>query len=114
MKRFGGEIISSPYSLIELDLLVKSDIITISDTEAFYSALNSLLKYRGIKTLSPKPTYHAKAFNLRKRYRRLTYFDSLHAGAAITEGLELISYDRIYANIDGLKYIPPTHYLERR
>jgi len=110
--RFEGEIILSPYTLIELDLLIKSGLMVISDTEAFYSALNSLLEYRGIKILPPKPIYHAKAFDLRQKYRQITYFDSLHAGVGVAEGIELISYDRTYMSIAKLKYNYTTKYLE--
>jgi len=100
-------IMLSPYSLAELDLIIKSGTVAISDIEAFYSALDSLLVYRRIEALPPKPAYHARGFDLRKRFRQLTYFDSLHAGVAITEGLLLISYDRIYAKIAGLEYRHP-------
>ncbi|MGQ9469821.1 MAG: type II toxin-antitoxin system VapC family toxin [Nitrososphaerales archaeon] len=109
--KFEREIVLSPYTLIELDLLIKSRLILISDIKAFYSALNSLLEYRGIKILPPKPVYHAKAFDLRQKYRQMTYFDSLHAGVGITEGIELISYDRTYVEIAELKYNHPTKHL---
>lgn len=100
-------IVLSPYSLTELDLLIKSGTIVISDIEAFYLALDSLLRYRRIETLPSKPAYHATGFDLRRRFRQLTYFDSLHAGVAIAEDLLLISYDKIYAKITGLKYSVP-------
>jgi len=106
--KFEREIILSPYTLIELDLIIKSGLILISDTKAFYSALESLLGYRGITILTPRPIYHAKAFELRQKYRQMTYFDSLHAGVGVTKGIELISYDRTYVNIAELKYNHPT------
>lgn len=111
--KFGGEIYLSPYTLTELDLLIQSDLIAISSRGTFYSALSSLLEYRNVKILSPRPAYHAKAFDLRHRHKQLTYFDSLHAAVGITEEIELISYDRTYAGITGLKHRYPTKYSEK-
>lgn len=111
LDRFEGETLLSPYALIELNLLVRSSEITVSDVGAFYTALSSLLEYRAVSFLSSKPLYHAKAYELRRKYKRLTYFDSLHAAASIIEEAELRSYDRIYANIATLKYNPPDKHI---
>ncbi|MEM2913598.1 MAG: PIN domain-containing protein [Candidatus Bathyarchaeia archaeon] len=102
-----GKVKISLYSLIELDLLIKSGEIIIEFLPAFYEALSDLLKYRMIDTYPLKPEYHREAFNLRNKYKTLTYFDSLHAAVAIIEDLTLISYDRIYANLTEVKYIHP-------
>jgi len=101
----------SPYSLIELNLLIRSKEVIVRDIGAFYTALNSLLEYRSVNLLPSKPLYHAKAYELRRKHRQLTYFDSLHAAVTIIEGAELVSYDKKYANITGLKYNLPSKYV---
>ena len=101
----------SPYSLIELNLLIRSKEIIVRDVRAFYTALSSLLEYRGVNLLPSKPLYHAKAYELRREYKQLTYFDSLHAAVTLIEEAELVSYDKKYANITGLKYNPPSKYV---
>jgi len=42
---------------------------------------------------------------LRRKYES-TYFDSLHASAAIMGDGTLVSYDRAYLHVRGLKYLP--------
>jgi len=59
-----GEVKISPYSLIELDLLLRSGEILVKEVTAFYDALNELLKYREVSTFPTKPEYHREAFKL--------------------------------------------------
>ncbi|MBS7637678.1 PIN domain-containing protein [Candidatus Bathyarchaeota archaeon] len=106
-----GEAWASPYSLMELDLLLKSGKIIVRDVLAFYDALGELLKYRELDMHPIKPEYHREAFRLRGENKTLTYFDSLHAAVAIVEDLELVSYDSIYSKIQGLKYSHPKNYI---
>lgn len=98
----------SPYTLIEIDLLIRSENLKILDQEKFWQKLAQALQYHEIRTLSPKPEYHKTAHKLREKHR-LTYFDSLHAATAITEKLTLISYDeKAYQKLPELKYKHPT------
>ena len=106
-----GEVKISPYSLIELNLLLKSGEIIVKKVTDFYYALSELLKYREISTFPTKPEYHREAFRLREKYEFLTYFDSLHAAVGIVENLEIVSYDRKYAEIIELKYSNPANYI---
>jgi len=106
-----GDVKISPYSLIELDLLLKSGEIIVKEVTAFYDALSDLLEYREIGILPVKPEYHREAFGLRKRYENLTYFDSLHAAVGITENLELVSYDREYGKVTELRHNHPAKYI---
>jgi predicted nucleic acid-binding protein len=92
----------SPYSLIELDLLLASRKIIVKIPD-YYDILNSLLSYYGIAVSTPDPAHFYQAWTLRKRYD-LTFFGSLHAAAAIKEGETLISYDNRYSAIRELKY----------
>ncbi|MCD6154278.1 MAG: PIN domain-containing protein [Candidatus Verstraetearchaeota archaeon] len=105
-----GKIKISPYSLIELNLLLKSRTIIVKEVTAFYNALSNLLKYREISTFPIKPEYHCEAFKLREKYKFLTYFDSLHAAVGIVENLEIVSYDKEYAKLTELKYSHPDKY----
>ena len=109
-----GEMTISPYSLIELDLLLKSGEIIVRDVIAFYKALSDLFEYREMRTLTTKPEYHREAHGLRKKYEHLTYFDSLHASVGIVEDMELVSYDKEYAKVTELKYNYPDKYVPRK
>jgi len=99
----------SPYSLIELDLLItsRSLIVKIPD---FYQALNDVLEYYKISVLAPRPSHFIEAWNLRKRYN-LTFFDSLHAATALEEEEVLVSYDKTYSRVKELKYKHPSSLL---
>jgi len=102
-----GEVKISPYSLIELNPLLKSGEIIVKDIIAFYDILSELLKFILIGTFPTKLEDHREAFKLREKYRFLTYFDSLHAAVGIIENLEMASYDGRYAEIIELKYSNP-------
>jgi predicted nucleic acid-binding protein len=101
-----GDMKISPYSLIELDLLLKSEEIIVKEVKTFYDTLSELFEYRRISTLPTRPEYHREAFRLRKKYD-LTYFDSLHAAVGIIENLELVSYDKEYAKVTESNYVHP-------
>ena len=105
-----GGIRISPYSLIELDLLLRSGEIIVKEVTAFYDALSDLFEYREIGTFPTKPEYHREAFEFRQKYTNLTYFDSLHAAVGTVENLELVSYDKEYAKVTELKHNHPEKY----
>lgn len=104
--KYAGKIALSPYSLIELNLLLKSGVVIVEDPSLFYEALGNLMKYRGVGTYPPKAEYHKVAHALRRKYG-LSYFDSLHAAVALTEDVELVSYDRVYEAVAEVKYLHP-------
>jgi len=106
-----GEVKISPYSFIELNLLLRSGEIVVKEVTAFYNVLSELLKYREITTFQIKPEYHSEAFKLREKYKLLTYFDSLHAAVGIVENLEMVSYDKEYAKLTELNYSHPDKYV---
>ncbi|WXG39714.1 MAG: PIN domain-containing protein [Candidatus Freyarchaeum deiterrae] len=108
---FVGEIRLSPYAVVELDLLLKSGGIVITEIKTFYSLLSKVLQYRKVDSLLIKPTYHGEAGELREKYKGLTYFDSLHAAIGITENLELLSYDKEYLKIKELTCTSPKKYV---
>jgi len=106
-----GKLVLSPYSLIELDLIIRSGRILISDIPAFYQAISTFLDYRRIRRIPPKPVYHAEAYRLRQKYGELAYFDSLHAAISMTEKLEHISYDTVYEKVKEVNYVHPSRYI---
>ena len=107
LDKFENKLVLSPYSVVEIDLILKAGVIKVSDYEAFHKMLESVLEYRGIKILAPKPIYHAKAYEFREKYG-LTYFDSLHASICALEGFELVSFDRVYESVVEVKYKHPS------
>ncbi len=98
-----GHLCVSPYALIELDLLIQSGRIKVSNQLKFYDGLAELIDYYDLEPLVPRPAYHAAASNLRRDNVELTFFDSLHAAVSIVEGAEMISFDRVYDRIGGIK-----------
>ena len=99
----------SPYSLVELDLLVSSRSLVVKVPD-FYEALESVLAYYGISVLAPSPSHFARAWILRREYG-LGFFDSLHAAAALESGEILVSFDRTYSKVRGLRYEHPSSLL---
>ena len=95
----------SPYSMLELDLIIasKSIIVKLPD---FYDVLDKVIAFYNISILPQKVKHLSKAYILRRKYN-LSYFDSLHAATAIEENDVLISFDKNYANIKELKYMNP-------
>ncbi len=106
LRRNAGKLKLSPYTLIELDLLVKSGRLIVN-LPAYYESLSKLLEFYGISLVEPNPVHLAIAWELRRKYA-LTYFDSLHAAVAIAAGEPLASYDEIYRRVKELKHIHPS------
>ena len=99
----------SPYTLIELDLLIRSGKVAVANYRMFWEKMGETLNLYRIKVLPPRPKYHSKAEELRRQYG-LTYFDSLHAAVAITSNMQLVSYDhKAYSKIKGLRYLHPSN-----
>ena len=99
----------SPYSLVELDLLIASQCLRVRLPD-FYSALEEVLAYYGVEVLRPRPAHFEVAWGFRRRYG-LTFFGSLHAAAAVKEGEVLVSYDERYRAVRELKYRHPASML---
>ena len=104
--RSGSPLRLSPYSLVELDLLVPSGRIRVVLPD-FYVHLGEVLEFYGVAIPPPRARHLAVAWDLRRRYG-LTYFDSLHAATALVEGEAIASYDSSYARVEGLKYLHPS------
>ena len=92
---------------MELDLLIRSGRVEVRDEKRFFSALGNLLELAGLRALAPSARYHARAAELRARYPSLTFFDSLHAAVSLEEGFRIVSYDKVYDEIEGLVRVDP-------
>ena len=102
-----------PYSLIELDLLIRSGNIKVKDYVAFWRKLEVVLNYYRVAIVKPSPLHLAEAGRIRSEYG-LTYFDSLHCAVAIIERMVLISYDRrAYEGVINLTYSHPAEVLSK-
>ncbi len=86
-------LILSPYSLVELDLLVLSGRIEVDDPAEFSRDVIRELRVRRISTAPARPEVHARAWELREGGGGAGYFDSLHRALAEVEGLPLLSAD---------------------
>jgi len=104
----------SPYSLIELNLLIKSGNIKIKDYTRFWHKLEEMMNYYNVAIAKPRPIYHSEASRVRSMYG-LTYFDSLHCAVALVEEMILVSYDRkAYERVGDLRYSHPAEVLKKR
>jgi len=100
----------SPYTLVELEILIKSGKIKVILPD-FYKALDQVIQFYSIGIIQVKPIHMVIAQKLRETYG-LTHFDSLHASVAIAENDVLLSYNNVYSKIVELKYLHPTKLLK--
>ncbi len=92
-------------ALFEFRTVLYSHGLKSSDVhEAFLIILNTL-EENDVDVISVRPKHILSADYLRTRYPELTFFDSLHAGVALEEGIPLASYDRIYERIEEISWI---------
>jgi len=113
VKRYRGSLLLSPYTTIELDLIVKSGNIRVKDYSKFFFSLHKLIKFYEIKIVEPKFSHVSKAYELRALYN-LSFFDSLHATVAVLEKVPLVSYDNVYRKVSEVKYIHPLDLLNSK
>jgi len=107
IEAFPGTLTLSPFSLIEIDMLIRSGKLRVVDYHEFISALSDMLSLYGISIFPDEAGIHGLAQRLRDEHG-LTFFDSLHASAAMRKNATLYSYDRIYQRVRGLKWRRPT------
>ena len=100
----------SPYVFIEVDFLIRLGMLKVVQPD-FYKALKQLIEFYEISVAKVRPEHVMIARDLRERYG-LTYFDSLHAAVAITEDDVLLSYNKIYSKISGIRYLHPEQMLK--
>jgi len=99
----------SPYSSLEINLLVRAKRIKPINFKKFMEDLDDLVRRFEIKLLSDEPRYHGIASILEGKYG-LTFFDSLHASVALANKTPILSFDHSYDQIreKGFKRIEPT------
>jgi len=91
--------------LIELQLVYKSKEIEYE----FETDIIELQRINNVEWTILDVSSSLTAIHLRKRYD-LSFFDSLHAGIAINLDKQIISQDKAYDNVAGLKRIPLTSF----
>ncbi len=101
-------LLLSPYTLLELNLLIRAGKIKVKSFDNFAERLSTFFKSRGITVLPDNPRNHSIAQQIESDFG-LTFFDSLHAAVAKSEGLALISFDSSYKRLRsiGVKHIDP-------
>ncbi len=92
-------------ALLEYELLLRSRSYSQEDIRADIEAFRNLLVEVPLDA-----GIIIRASELRDEYG-LTYFDSLHAASAIAKDGVIISSDRAYEKVDGLKAIKPDEFL---
>lgn len=104
-----NKLLLSPYSSIEINLLVRAKKIRPSDFKKFMEQFDNLIRRFEISPLSDEPRYHGIASVLENKYN-LTFFDSLHASVALANKTPIVSFDASYDKIreKGFKRIEPS------
>ena len=93
------------------NILIEGRRATLEGVARFFTDLSQLLSLYKLSVLPLTCEQTAKAANLRKRYT-LTFYDSHHAASAMLHDSKIISTDKTYDSITGLKRINP-YSLER-
>lgn len=103
-----NKLILSPYSPIEINLLVRAKRIKTMNFKKFMEQLDDLIKRFEIRLIADEPRYHGIASILERKYR-LTFFDSLHASVALVNKTPILSFDDSYDRISekGFERIRP-------
>lgn len=99
----GEKLLLSPYCLAEINLGSRA---IGADVSGFMAALAETVEGYELQQLPDKARYHARAAILEQKYG-LTFFDSLHAAAAVEEGHTMISSDGQYEKVKELSLIRP-------
>lgn len=93
-------------ALLELDLLLKNSGVSLDDRHAIFETLRAEIPEETILPITHQMI--SKAILLQKRYSRIPhfYFDSIHIATAATLDGEIVSSDRTFDKIEGIKRIP--------
>lgn len=108
MNKINDELLNAKFSsvcLIELQLIYKSKEIEYE----FETDIIELQRINNIDWVNLDVSSSLTAIHLRKKYN-LSFFDSLHVGIAINLDKQIISQDKTYDDIAGLRRIPLTSF----
>jgi len=92
-------VVLSPYSLVELDLLILSRKIETDDEAEFLRDVARELRIRRVSVANVRPEAHSRAAELRAD--GMGYFDSLHRALAELIGIPILSADRSYSKCES-------------
>ena len=90
----------SPAALVELALILKSRGVSESLAAAAFRAIEEAIsQYTRPRYPALTPGHVAYASELRARHQGLSFFDSLHAAIAVSEGLEYMDLDELVRRV---------------
>jgi len=98
------QVLLSPFSLVELDLLVLSGRIMVKDHSRFLKCVQEDLERYGVELASASVSIHVLASELREKHG-LKYFDSLHYATAVNLGLPILSSDKAYGKLAYTRWV---------
>ena len=107
----------TPFAIQELELAVRARKIlphgkvANNETEvtSYINEICQAMDFYGIEVLSVRCDLIAKAAEIREKYG-LSYYDSHHAAAALSYDKEIVSTDRQYDKVEGLRRIDPSKF----
>ena len=102
------DLLLSPFSLLEVNLLARAGKLEILNYDDFASDLNALLDASSIHTLNDRPEYHSEARRFESEFH-LSFFDSLHGAVSKVQKETLASFDRAYEKLSktGVRRLDP-------
>jgi predicted nucleic acid-binding protein len=92
----------SPVSLIELNLLLRAKKRSEDEIISVFKALKDIIRDR-VSIISLRFTYVIKASELRKKYKELTLFDSIHSAICLVEKISYGDLDEKIRNIVNIE-----------
>ncbi len=103
-----SDLVLSPFTFLEIDLLRRARKIEVKDFQAFAQELSELVMQRDVRQLADNMKYHYEASLLQKQFH-LTFFDSLHAAVSKVERENILSFDGAYDRLvnTGIKRLDP-------
>jgi predicted nucleic acid-binding protein len=93
-----NKLLLSPYSPLEINMLVRAKKIRPNNVKKFMEHLDDLIRRFDIDILLDELRYHGIASVLEDKYS-LTFFDSLHASVALANKTPIMSFDASYDKI---------------
>jgi len=88
-------LLLSPFSLLELNLLVRAGKLEIPDYGKFALDLDALLAASSIGVLSDRAEFHSEGRRFEREFK-LSFFDGLHAAVSKVRRETIVSFDKAY------------------
>ena len=98
----GFKVTTSVITVSEIEFVAKRDF----DEQFANDVLENLEKLKNLRFIPLKIDILRKAVDFRKRFG-LNIFDAIHAATAFIIKKDLVSTDRVYDIVDGIKRVDP-------